>query len=83
MKINKQTEFRTKERLIDNLTLEGRTELIESAEELGVDVEGYVELVLFQNKTDSFWIESNLVKDNIKEVIKYGKNDKDTKLFSL
>lgn len=70
-------EFQTKEHLIDSLTLDGRTKLIESAEGLGVDLEGYVENVLFQNSTDSFWIDCDFVKVR-KKVIKYetGKNDR-------
>lgn len=57
-----KVEFQTKECLINSLTLDGRTKLIEYAEGLGVDLECYVENVLFQNSTDSFWIDSDLVK---------------------
>lgn len=70
-----KTEFQTKENLIKNLTLDGMTELLERACDLGGDLESYVESLCFVSSTNSFWIESNLVKDK-KIVDKYnGVND--------
>lgn len=56
-----KTEFNTKESLIKHLNLEGQTELIEASSRLGVNLDQYVDSVLFENKTASFWIDSDLV----------------------
>lgn len=71
-KMKTKTEFQTKERLIKSLTLEGRTELIERVDSLGVDLRSYIQSVFFVNSTDSFWIDSDLI-NNKKEVISYEK----------
>lgn len=80
MKTKEKSEFQTKENLIKNLNLDGRVELIERIDELGVDLESYVESVFFVSSTNSFWIDSYLVKDKkVQEILKYEKN---TKLFN-
>lgn len=56
-----KTEFNTKESLIKNLNLAGQTELVEASSRLGVSLEQYVESILFEDKTASFWIDSYLV----------------------
>ena len=71
-----KVEFQTKEKLIKELTLDGMTELIEKADNLGVDLESYIESTYLVNDkfliNNKFLIGINLV--NKKEVIKYGKN---------
>ncbi len=56
-----KTEFSTKESLIKHLNLAGYAELIEASSRLGINLEQYVESILFENNTASFWIDSDLV----------------------
>lgn len=56
-----KTEFDTKKSLIKHLNLAGYAELIEASARLGVNLDQYVESVLFENNTASFWIDSDLV----------------------
>lgn len=67
-------EFQTKENLISNLTLDGRIELIGSADRLNISLEQYVESICFENKTASYWIDKELVRYK-KQKDLYRKND--------
>lgn len=83
-----KTEFQTKEHLINSLTLEGRTELINNSTNLGVPLEQYVETMLYAPRTQTYWIDTDLINvSKLKKVYlsteeyKKNKKNKDSKLF--
>ncbi len=63
-----------KDKLISSLTLDGRTQLLESSERLGISLEQYIDTLLYVDKTDSYWIDENFVKENKEKKLKYQQN---------